>query len=197
MSVNRKVTVPVGSSVITPYRVPEFGILGAAMARKRQAAACAAVIVVALLMAASGSPHATREGGTFRVAVATGRVDTIDPALIDFPPEGKLLGPACATLMAYPDKPPPAGSRLAPDIAEAEPVVARDGKTYTFTIRKDARFSDGAPVTARAFTHALERIFTPAMQSPNASSFEDIVGAAGCSPVRRRRSRAPSPGAGR
>ena len=73
--------------------------------------------------------------------------------------------------MRYPDKPPPAGVRLAPDLAEAEPVVSRDGKTYTFTIREDARFSDGKPVTARAFVHALERILNPAMESLQATTF--------------------------
>ena len=59
----------------------------------------------------------------------------------------------------------PEGLRLRPELAEAEPVVSRDGKTYTFTVREDARFSDGKRVTARAFAHALERILTPAMES--------------------------------
>ena len=75
-----------------------------------------------------------------------------------------------------PDKPSPR-PRLRPELAEAEPVVSRDGKTYTFTIRKDARFSDGKPVTARAFARALERILTPAMESAMAGDFSDIVGA--------------------
>ncbi len=72
---------------------------------------------------------------------------------------------------------PPAGLRLRPELAEAEPIVSRDGKTYTFTVRKDARFSDGKPVTARAFAHALERILNPAMESARASDFTAIVGA--------------------
>ena len=80
--------------------------------------------------------------------------------------------------MSYPDgRVPPEGLHLRPELAEAEPVVSRDGKTYTFTVRKDARFSDGKPVTARAFAHALERILTPAMESPLAPDFSDIVGA--------------------
>ncbi|MGH3141984.1 MAG: ABC transporter substrate-binding protein, partial [Gaiellales bacterium] len=80
--------------------------------------------------------------------------------------------------MAYPNKTPPAGFRLAPSLAETWPIVSAEGKTYTFTIRKDARFSTGAPVTARAFTHALERILTPAMNSGSANgSLLDIVGA--------------------
>jgi peptide/nickel transport system substrate-binding protein len=140
-----------------------------------------AIVVAAaaagLLLAASGSPRGTREGGTFRVAFAIGRLHTIDPALGDFPIAKHLLAPACATLVGYPDKPLPAGFRLAPDLAENEQAVSKDGKTYTFMIRKEARFSTGAAVTARAFAHALERILTPAMKSDLAGSFEDIVGA--------------------
>jgi ABC-type transport system substrate-binding protein len=133
------------------------------------AAACAA-----LLLAASGTAHEVKEGGTFRVAAAVGTLSAIDPAFAG----GTLLWPACGTLVWYPYTPPPAaGLRLAPDLAEAYPIISKDGKTYTFTIRKDARFSDGRPVTARAFAHALERILDPAMQSFRASLFADIIGA--------------------
>ena len=44
-------------------------------------------------------------------------------------------------------------------------------------MRKDARFSDGKPVTARAFKHALERILNPAMDAGASSDFTAIVGA--------------------
>jgi ABC-type oligopeptide transport system substrate-binding subunit len=80
--------------------------------------------------------------------------------------------------VAYPDKSLPAGYRLVPSLAQTEPLASKDGRTYTFTVRKDARFSDGKPVTARAFSHALERGFDPAMQSGLAIDFADIVGAA-------------------
>ena len=73
----------------------------------------------------------------------------------------------------------------------------RDGKTYTFTIRKDARFSDGKPVTARAFAHALERILTPAMEHRWRWVSRTSWGRRRCSTARRRRSPAPSPRAGR
>jgi peptide/nickel transport system substrate-binding protein len=125
----------------------------------------------ALLLVAAGSPRGIKEGGTFRIATG---VNAIDPALANL---ALALEPACGMLMRYPDKPPPAGVRVAPDLAEAEPAVSRDGKTYTFTIREDARFSDGKPVTARAFVHALERILDPAMESFRANGFRDVVGA--------------------
>jgi ABC-type transport system substrate-binding protein len=116
----------------------------------------------ALLLATAGSPRGIKEGGTFRIADWS--VGAIDPAL-----DSPLAGAACGTLMRYPG--------LRPELAEAEPVVSRDGKAYTFTIRKDARFSDGRPVTARAFAHALERILTPAMEARLAGDFSDIAGA--------------------
>lgn len=147
-------------------------ILGAALAA-----------VTLSLEAASGAneraDHAAREGGTFSVAVAAGFFDTIDPALVDFPAEVQLLAPACASLMAYPNKPPPEGLRVRPDLAEAEPVVSKNGRTYTFTIRRDARFSSGAPVTAHDFAHAFERIFSQEMQSqsPLVGGFRHIMGA--------------------
>ena len=48
-----------------------------------------------------------------------------------------------------------------PELADAYPMISNGGRTYTFTIRKDARFSDGSPVTARAFARTIERILDP------------------------------------
>jgi ABC-type transport system substrate-binding protein len=119
--------------------------------------------VAASLTAVAGNARNQEEGGTFRVAVPAGRFNTIDPALIVT--ELQLLDPACGNLMAFPSKPLPAGGRLRPELAEADPVVSSDGRTYTFRVRGDARFSDGSRVTARAFEHAIERILDPAMKS--------------------------------
>jgi ABC-type transport system substrate-binding protein len=117
-----------------------------------------------------------KDGGTFRMALTkTANFGTIDPALAGL--EMLVLRPACAALLAYPDKPLPAGLRLGPDLAEEWPAISRDRKTYTFMIRKDARFSNGAPATAQAFKHALERMFTPAMETGAEGFFGDILGA--------------------
>jgi ABC-type oligopeptide transport system substrate-binding subunit len=133
------------------------------------------VVVTALLLAASGTPRAIKEGGTFRVAVLAGFFDTIDPALVSHPFELLVLEPTCGTLMTYPSKPPPAGLEIAPELAAGHPVVSKDGRTYTFTIRKDARFSDGKPVTARAFARAIERILDPAMKATLGSDFAALI----------------------
>lgn len=120
----------------------------------------------ALLLATAGSPRGIKEGGTFRIAMAAGvSFSTIDPALISSLPEIHYLDPACGTLVAYPSKPLPEGGILRPELAEADPVISKDGRTYTFTVRRDARFSDGARVTARAFVRGIERALDPAMKS--------------------------------
>ena len=72
----------------------------------------------------------------------------------------------CARLMNHPDKPPPEGLRLVPEVAAAFPRVSSDGKTYTFTLRSGFRFSDGTPVHATAFAHAINRILTKGIDSP-------------------------------
>jgi oligopeptide transport system substrate-binding protein len=48
-------------------------------------------------------------------------------------------------------------------------VVSPDGKTYTFTIRQNARWSNGDPVTAADFEYAWKRLLDPNTASSNAS----------------------------
>ena len=66
--------------------------------------------------------------------------------------------------MTYPDKPPPEGYRLVPEVAAAYPRVSRDGKTWTFTLRSGFRFSDGTPVQASAFARAIARTLAPGVR---------------------------------
>ena len=61
-----------------------------------------------------------------------------------------------AKLYNYPDKSGQAGGLLRPEVASGF-AVSGDGRTYTFTIRKGFRFSDGAPVTAKNFAYAIKR----------------------------------------
>jgi oligopeptide transport system substrate-binding protein len=48
-------------------------------------------------------------------------------------------------------------------------TVSPDGKTYTFTIRKNGRWSNGDPVTATDFEYAWKRLLDPGTASSNAS----------------------------
>jgi ABC-type transport system substrate-binding protein len=130
--------------------------------------------IATLAGAAPGDARGVREGGTFKVSVSIGYFGAVDPAL--FGPEIGTLRPACAALMSYPNKPLPAGLQLRPELAQSYPTVSTDRLTYTFTIRSDAHFSTGSPVTAADVVHSLERIFDPRMKAFNVD-FESIVGA--------------------
>ena len=52
-----------------------------------------------------------------------------------------------------------------------------DLKTYTFTLRRGFRFSNGEPVRASAFARAINRVLHPVVNSPGAIFMRDIVGA--------------------
>ena len=88
-----------------------------------------------------------------------------------------MLDAVCARLMNYPDKPPPEGLRLVPEVAAAHPRVSRDAKVFTFTLRPGFRFSDGTPVRADAFARAISRILARGVNSPGVQYARDIVGA--------------------
>lgn len=68
---------------------------------------------------------------------------------------------------------------VVPDLAAAMPKVTNGGKTYTFTLRKGIKFSDGRSVTTDDVVASFQRIFK--VSSPTAGTFYNgIVGADAC-----------------
>ena len=114
-----------------------------------------------------------KNGGMFRIALR-GTLGSIDPALGD-PSLFPVLDATCARLMNYPDKPAPEGLRLVPEVAISNPRISNKGRTYTFTLRRGFRFSDGKPVRASAFERAITR--TLLVSGGGAPLVEDILGA--------------------
>ncbi|MCJ8284383.1 MULTISPECIES: peptide ABC transporter substrate-binding protein [unclassified Halomonas] len=55
--------------------------------------------------------------------------------------------------------------------------VSEDGKTYTFTLREDARWSDGEPVTAEDFVFGWRHLLDPANASKYAYMLYPVVNA--------------------
>jgi peptide/nickel transport system substrate-binding protein len=49
------------------------------------------------------------------------------------------------------------GAKLIPGLAQSLPAISADGTTYTFTLRKGLRYSNGAAVHASDFAHTVER----------------------------------------
>lgn len=65
-----------------------------------------------------------------------------------------------------------------PELGVAEDVeISEDGKTYTFTIREDAKWSDGSQLTAEDFEYAWMRALDPETGSTNAFYMYYIKGA--------------------
>ena len=55
--------------------------------------------------------------------------------------------------------------------------ISEDGRTITFKLRQDIRFSNGRPITSEDFAYSLERILNPATKSPGQGFYRNIVGA--------------------
>jgi peptide/nickel transport system substrate-binding protein len=121
-----------------------------------------------------------RYGGVFRFGM-TGASTQIDPQLAYVTTAWWLEYATAAKLYNYPDKPGAAGARLVPEVASGY-RVSKDGRIYTFTIRKGFRFSDGSSVTAKSFQYAIDRVANHDLASPGAQFITDpngtnIVGA--------------------
>ena len=85
--------------------------------------------------------------------------ETLDPAIITGQPDGRVVNALFEGLCAF-DK----HGRAVPGVAERWDI-SPDGRVYTFTIRPDARWSDGTPLTAHDFVASWKRTLTPATGS--------------------------------
>jgi peptide/nickel transport system substrate-binding protein len=136
-----------------------------------------AALAAALAMTASAAPaarHATTN--TLQLAVAASDVDYSDPALAYGVLSWQIEYETCAKLIDYSDVGGKASTELSPDAAAGMPVISKDGKTYTFTIKSGIKFSDGATLTAQSFKAAFDRDANPSMQSPVGAFMTDVVG---------------------
>ena len=116
-----------------------------------------------------------RKGGTLRVSYAA-EVDFVDPALAYAGRSWLLEYATCAKLFNYPDAAGAAGTRLVPEVVDRY-AVSKDGRTYTFDLKKTFRFHTGARVTARSFADAFNRDAQPRLASPATAYMREIVGA--------------------
>jgi len=62
---------------------------------------------------------------------------------------------------------------LVPVLAESY-EVSPDGKSYTFTLRKNAAFSDGTPVTAQDVVFTIQKAQDPALKSPKYADWSGV-----------------------
>src|SRR5258706_37401 len=84
-----------------------------------------------------------KKGGTLPGNIVND-VDYLDPALAYYNVSWEIAYATGLKLLNYADKEAPVGSHLVPEAATTMPAVSKDGRTYTFTVRKDLRFSNGS-----------------------------------------------------
>jgi len=154
----------------------------------------ALVVGFALLAAACGSKSSNANkntntagtqgtgGGTaqnkpfanFRIAYDTG-IDFLDPGL-SYTVEGwAIMWNVYLPLVGYKHVNGPDGATIVPYLAKSLPTVSADGKTYSLTLRKGLKYSDGTPVKASDFRASIERDYK--VDSPGVGFFSNIVGA--------------------
>lgn len=106
-------------------------------------------------------------GGTLSEGVV-GTPRFINPVIARSGADKDLIALLYSGLM----RPTPDGT-LIPDLAEGY-TVSEDGTLYTFTIREDARFHDGTPVTADDVVYTITAIQNPFIGSPFIRAWEGI-----------------------
>src|SRR6185437_1015151 len=110
----------------------------------------------------------------FKIAYDTG-IDFLDPAL-SYTVEGwQIMWNVYLPLLGYKHVNGPDGGTIVPYLAQDLPKVTNGGKTYTMTLRKGLKYSDGTPVKASDFAASIVRDFK--VDSPGVGFFGDIVGA--------------------
>ena len=144
---------------------------------KRLLGVVLAITSVALLVAAaSTAAPAAKRGGTIVLEISTD-VDYIDPQLSYYGETWKLEAATACKLMNWQDKEGAAGAVATPEVSAGLPLVSRDGKTYTFTVKPGFRFSNGKAVTAQSFVDAFNRFANPRMQSTGVQFLDIVKGA--------------------
>jgi len=121
----------------------------------------------------SGSSSSGKTFPNFRIAYDTG-IDFLDPGL-SYTVEGwEIMWNVYLPLLGYKHANGPAGATIVPYLAQALPKVTNGGKTYTMTLRKGLKYSNGTPVKASDFKATIIRDFK--VDSPGVGFFSNIVG---------------------
>jgi peptide/nickel transport system substrate-binding protein len=135
------------------------------------------LIAAMLAGSASGGTQASskKQAGGSLTITNTSDFDYVDTALSYFSHTWTMMSASQLTLLYFPHVEGAAGGRLSPMAAQGMPKISNNGKTYTFTIKKGFKFSDGTPVTSANFKRAFDRALNKASQSPASSFLDDVA----------------------
>ncbi len=134
----------------------------------------AAIAAFGLAACGSSSSSSGKQGGS-AVIIHTKSPDYLDPQLAYTVDAWTAEYNTYIPLLTYAHSDGTAGTKVIPGLAEALPKITNGGKTYTMTLRKGLKFSDGTPVKASDFQTTVQRLFK--VDSGGAPFFSTIVGA--------------------
>ncbi|HVS84696.1 MAG TPA: ABC transporter substrate-binding protein, partial [Gaiellaceae bacterium] len=124
--------------------------------------------------ASSGGTSSSKSFTNFRIAYDQG-IDFLDPALSYTVQGWAIMWNVYLPLLGYKHVNGPDGATIVPYLAQALPTVTNGGKTYTFTLRKGLKYSNGTPIKASDFKASIERDYQ--VDSPGVGFFSNIIGA--------------------
>lgn len=100
-------------------------------------------------------------------------VQSLDPAVTSGQPEGRIIWSVYQCLAGR----DPKDQSPRPGVAESWEVTDA-GRTYTWRLREDARWSDGTPVTSKDFVYSFRRFLDPMTGAKYAQAIWCVVNAA-------------------
>ncbi|GHC45847.1 ABC transporter substrate-binding protein [Streptomyces flavofungini] len=99
-----------------------------------------------------------KAGGTLRM-VGKQDLDSADPQRAYYGMSWDFMRFYTRQLVSYDTKAGKAGTKLVPDLAEANGKISDGGKTYTYTLRDGVTWEDGSPLTSKDVKYGIERIW--------------------------------------
>jgi peptide/nickel transport system substrate-binding protein len=144
--------------------------------------AAVGIAAIAAAIAASASAKATtkaKAAASTPVTLFSGPgPQSLDPGL-DYTTQGSEINWEVYTgLTTYKHAGGVASTELQPGLATALPTISPNGKTYTVTLRKGLKYSNGDPVQASDFTYSVERSLTIPWGGSSTFMTPYVVGAA-------------------
>jgi peptide/nickel transport system substrate-binding protein/oligopeptide transport system substrate-binding protein len=93
-------------------------------------------------------------------AITASDLDSFDPAHTQWTETAELAGLIFPQLLTQ-----DAGLNVVPLAATGMPTISTDGKTYTFKLRPNLKWSDGQPITSADFALSIDRAANPCIAS--------------------------------
>jgi ABC-type oligopeptide transport system substrate-binding subunit len=140
--------------------------------RLRDGAFGSVALLVFLVFTAGAGATSAATTTTLRIAFTQAAPDPFDPPLIFSNASLNIAPNVFEGLVTLGTK-----GKVVPALAQSW-TVSRDGLTYTFQLRRNARFQNGDPVTAEDFVYSLNRAVQPRTASPISFYLAPIQGVA-------------------